>query len=561
MVDQFQQAITQYLENSAPLLSIGERQVLNDWTQLSTEAKRLYIFLFHRKPKQFRREHIQYVDHNKSHYFTHLEEEDNALIELEHVGFIFQCQHLMRTELFLDCLRKPEIVKLCKVFSVDANGSKLDCLDRIVDFDIPRTTTIYHLEHRLLFHHACRQYTYAHPGDLQQLLLASLDEVPISFVPYTTTQTFALHHTRTELKDYLNWKSSDPNRVTPLIQHLTRARYRFSGQRFWIAYLLNTPPDSLTETWIRDLYSALSVSQTETVQITLRLALTLFQFDKGHDGLQLLVNSYRSSESLLEKLQFSQTGRYLARRLKSNFPPLPPLLTATERRLQWTTKKIDTRQTYNGMPVEYAVIQHLVENKRTAIRTENSPWNSLFSLLFLDILFDPIEGQLPSPILSGPIDFGTHDLYLNRKELFDTRLTEIEEYGPLPILNRNTARLDSAIENYHIRGCRWRDFSYDSLLDFAASVPIMTLLAILKHKLIHPIQSHRGMPDLCVLPADSVRIPDLFPSKIHSGFFFVEVKSERDTLSPYQHHWIHILKESGCVVEVWNIHSKGRKNA
>ena len=67
-----------------------------------------------------------------------------------------------------------------------------------------------------------------------------------------------------------------------------------------------------------------------------------------------------------------------------------------------------------------------------------------------------------------------------------------------------------------------------------------TLLAIFTHKLHHPIQSHRGMLDLCVLPADSVRI-SRFPSKIPSDFFFVEVKSERDTLSPYQHHWIHIL--------------------
>ena len=179
----------------------------------------------------------------------------------------------------------------------------------------------------------------------------------------------------------------------------------------------------------------------------------------------------------------------------------------------------------------------------------------------MDILFSPTEGQLPSPILSGPIDFGTHDLYQNRKEQFDNRLDELRLIGPVAIIKRNTSHLDGPIENYHIRGCRWKDFSYESLLDFASNVPIATLLAIFTHKLHHPIQSHRGMPDLCVLPADSVRVPELFPSKIPSEFFFVEVKSERDTLSPYQHHWIHILKESGCVVEVWNIHSKGRKNA
>ena len=84
---------------------------------------------------------------------------------------------------------------------------------------------------------------------------------------------------------------------------------------------------------------------------------------------------------------------------------------------------------------------------------------------------------------------------------------------------------------------------------------------ILHHKLLEPVNSHRGMPDLCVLPGESVRIPDLFPSKIPTDFFFVEVKSERDTLSPYQLNWIHILRESGCLVEVWNIKAKGRKHA
>ena len=382
MVDQFQQAVTQYIDNSSPLLSIGEQKVLNRWNELSTDAKRLYIFLFHRKPKRFRREHIQYVNPNKSHYFNSLGEEERALTELEQHGFVIQCQYLLRTDLFLECLRKLEIIKLCKVFSVETNGNKLECIQRIEHLDIPRTTVLYQMEHRLLFHQICRQYTYAHPGDLQQLLLASLDEVPISFVPYTTTLSSTLHHTRTELKDYLNWKSVHPIQVAPLIQHLPKSRYRFSGQRFWIAYLLNNPPEPLTDAWIQDLVSARSVSQTEYAQITLRLALSLFHIDKGQDGLHLLRDSFRSSDSLLEKLLFSQTGRYLARRMKSTFPPLPPLLTATERRLQWTTKKIASRQTYNGMLVEYAVLQHLTENNRTAIRTENSPWNSLFSLLF-----------------------------------------------------------------------------------------------------------------------------------------------------------------------------------
>ena len=100
MIEQFQQAVTQFLKVPPPLLSVGERRALLSWNQLSNGAKQLYIFLFHRKPKQFRREHIQYVDPNKSHYFSNWIEEEHALKELEQLGFIVECQDWLDTDYF-----------------------------------------------------------------------------------------------------------------------------------------------------------------------------------------------------------------------------------------------------------------------------------------------------------------------------------------------------------------------------------------------------------------------------------------------------------------------------
>ena len=151
MIDQFEQAINQYLENTSPLLSLGERNILRSWNQLSLGSKQLYIFLFHRKPSQFRREHIQYVNAQKPHYFNDILEENEALKELEQKRFIVQCQNILQTENFLDCLRKPEIESLCKVLNVESHGSKLDCIERISEFDIPRTIILFHLEHFLLY--------------------------------------------------------------------------------------------------------------------------------------------------------------------------------------------------------------------------------------------------------------------------------------------------------------------------------------------------------------------------------------------------------------------------
>ena len=101
MIEQFEQAITRYKLHSSPIMTLGERGVLKNWHHLSKGAKQLYIFLFHRKPNQFRREHIRYVDVNKPHYFNSIDEEELALRELELNGFVVQCQNILRTDVFL----------------------------------------------------------------------------------------------------------------------------------------------------------------------------------------------------------------------------------------------------------------------------------------------------------------------------------------------------------------------------------------------------------------------------------------------------------------------------
>jgi len=562
MIEQFSEAVKQYLQISPALLSIGERSTAHRWFTLSLGAQRLFLFLFHRKPKRFRREHIQYVAVDKPHYYNSIEEENLAIAELVETGFIFPVQDILRVKLYLEALRKVEVVKLCQEFNFETKGSKQDCIERLQDKPLKREEVIYQLEHRTLFQQICRQYTFSHQGDLQRMLLASLDEVPITFVPYKVTLSPLLHYTRAETFDYRRWRySTESPSQAPLIQNLSPIRYRFSGQRFWIDNLLNSPPVEPTSEYIEALFMALKVAKTERTSLQIRLALSLLSVGNGKKGLKCIIEFYKAAETLLDRLLLAQTGRHLARRIRGQFPPLPPIMTATERRLNWRTVKRGTRQTYNDMPVEYAVLHHLNENNRTAVRTENSPWNNAFALLFLDILFAPVKDLLPSPILSAPIDFGTRDLYLNRKDLFDGRLQEIQQKGPLAILERNIQELKHPVEMLHIRGCNWNDFTYADLCTFLEHVPTQALHAILEHKLLYPKAAHRGLPDLCVLAGDPIRVQDLFPSKLPTGFFFLEVKSERDTLSPYQQHWIHVLKSAGCVVEVWNIHSKGRKNA
>ena len=92
MINQFEQAIIQYKMHSSSLLTLGEQSVLKTWSHLSVGAKQLYIFLFHRKPAQFRREHIRYVDAEKDYYFDNIREEENAIESLNNIDWSFNAK-------------------------------------------------------------------------------------------------------------------------------------------------------------------------------------------------------------------------------------------------------------------------------------------------------------------------------------------------------------------------------------------------------------------------------------------------------------------------------------
>lgn len=561
LTEHINNAIEHFCRVNRTALSLGEEHTLHQWSTLSKSSQRLYSWLFHRKPKYFPRKSIQYVDSDIPLRFNTVHDEENALERLISNGFGAYIQDHLHTLLYLSLLTRVQIDELCKVFKVSKKGNKQECIKRLEFFTVARDVPIFCLFHRKLFAQVCRQYVLSHQGNLHRLALSEYEAVPIQYFPYTLTKGRPLHPMRRDHASYISWtelckSNTIPEFVPyPTISHLSSVQFRFSGLRFWIVYLLDTVPSEMNDHYIRQLNTVLPYSQGHSVNVLLRLALSLFRVNRGIEGLSLLLKAFRNETSLLHKIQIAQTGRHLARRLKRSFPPLLPLQTAKIRSMKWTTVKKGSRQTHNGMVVELAIATHIESHGRTVFRTENAPWNALLSLLLLDIIFSPVPYQLPSPILSAPLDFGTIEFYHRRIKDITNRIEELKTVGVTHVLEQQTSVLVHPIEHYKIRGCNWSQYNFDDLHNFSLQIPTQIVIDIIEHKLKHPDQSHRGLPDLFVLSGESIRISDLFPSKIPSGFFFLEVKSEQDTISPYQKHWIHTLKSSGALVEVWNIKS------
>jgi hypothetical protein len=558
-IQHFKNAIDHFLEVNRTPLSLGEVEVLQQWPLFSESAQQLYCWLFHRKPKYFQRNNIHYVDTDNSFWFDTSLEEERALTELTSSGFGSYVHEHLDNSLYLGLLTRNQLNKLCKVYLVSDKGNKNDCIERLTHLTVSRVVPIFFVSHRILFSQICRQYVLSHQGNLHRLALSEYETVPIEYFPYTVTMGRPLHPMRRDAVLYREWYGICKNNTTPqciqppTIYFLSTLQFRFSGLRFWIVYLLDTVPTPMTKHYIDQIKTILPYAQTHSLDVLLRLALSLLKMNRGTEGLQILLKAFRTETSLLHKIRIAQTGRHLARRLKRSFPPLIPLQSATDRTLRWTTVKCGSRQTYNGIVIELAVLKHLESHGRTVLRTENAPWNALFSLLLLDVLFSDEPYQLPSPILSAPLDFGTVEFYERRIENITKRIHDLRIHGVSQILVEQTAVLLHPVEHYKIRGCNWSQYTFDDLLDFSSLIPTQIVIDIIEHKLKHPDQAHRGLPDLCVLTGESVRIKELFPSKIPSDFFFLEVKSEQDTISPYQKHWIHILKTSDALVEVWNI--------
>ena len=253
------------------------------------------------------------------------------------------------------------------------------------------------------------------------------------------------------------------------------------------------------------------------------------------------------------RLAVNRSGRRLALSLHTAWPPDPPLSKPRERTLRLAAHTPDHRPRWSvggaSHHVEDAVIAHLAEAGRGAVRAEGGLLRTLFALLFADAILAPVRGQLPVPRLPGPLDLGRPAFAARRPALVQRALDGIAAgEGP-----DRVAAAAARFEGVRLAGVS-RDLSDPTPLVAAArALGPRGLRAVLGPMLAEGWRAARGLPDLLVLDGPDVHLTDSSPRKLGAGGRLVEVKGPGDTLSDAQRVWLHRLARAGVPAEVWRV--------
>lgn len=547
------------LDNWRHILNIStlsERKILKQWCLLSVPARWIILNLHNRIYQWYRLSELDYW----SRTTAPLKDESEQIQILEELcksSFLSNCSDKIRRSVVLERFTILELKELCKVNKLKVSGKKSTLIQRLCSNLIEpiQLEPCYILRHTQLFRRIWTQVLLEHSGSTQSYMLQFYDSIPWQRLPICKTPSLALHHTRREYREYRYWKESqsiDWNKSIPSYQPSNSNKYRFSGYRFW-KYALRHQPNWNDPSYRHHCEHHLQHPNPNPL-IRQQIALNILREGDARSALDIMIQGLNDTMPLSAQIQFTTSLQHIARRAKRGSPPPPALHSTRERRLMFDTSNfIGTRKSFNGQVLEIGVVEFLKNNGIMAYRTENTPWNALFILFFLKAILLTVPHTMPSPVQNLPVDFGTPYFYTRRKQICDQILMQLQNGSALPLFDDSLQLLEYPVEQYHIRGFNIVEGQLPDLRLFASIVPSKVLYSIMRWKLLSPIDTSRGFPDLCVHIQEPTRVPALFPSKIPAGFHFVELKSKSDTLSPYQKAWIHRFISDTCSIEVWNV--------
>jgi hypothetical protein len=187
----------------------------------------------------------------------------------------------------------------------------------------------------------------------------------------------------------------------------------------------------------------------------------------------------------------------------------------------------------------------------SSIWTENNYWWKIYALLFWDIIFSKIDGvwspefgqEFPNEYQDMPRDLFSDNFYSTRENLFKNRIKELGH------VNIKEKLVDSYNSNFKKR-CRlienWDKFSIDQLCVAVDLIEKDEFLKIIERLFKDFNYNRAGLPDLFVYSNDK--------------YFFVEVKSEKDKISPKQTEWHSFLSdELGIDVEIFLVNKNNKE--
>lgn len=555
-------ALDVVLARDHALLSAGEGLVARAWRALSEPASSLYARLFSRRPRIFWIEELQYKE---------VPDLPAAAAELVAAGFAWDAAALAPASALAEAHTVAGLQKAALALGRPRSGNRAELLARLSDAEA-RPALVrpgLWLRHRGLFRRFARLYLHEHDGDLSRLVVGRLGLVQPP--PYTPTGGEGLFPCRRDLLAYEDalrqraeaetWDAerwvSEGLAAAARVEATPMApdwRFRFSARRFdegialSAARLLERAEQPVLA---ESIYSRLlGAGIREAGEAAQRHALTLEALGR-HDEAARRCAALRSEVDPASARAIDRTGRRLARKARLPWSPLPPLTSPAERTLRLpAAAHIGNRPGWSSGGAAHTVEGALAASVRALGREvhhgENELWSSLFGVLFRSVLFLPVPGMLPTPLLTGPLDLGTPGFYARRRDAIEALLAALAAgEGP------DRVRAESDSFGLAISGVRWDRFNIELLAAVAKGVGPRALAALMRVFAEDWRGSHRGLPDLVILPGPEASLPDALPASLSPELVLAEVKGPTDSLRDSQRVWFDRLLALGLRVELW----------
>ncbi|MCP4809784.1 MAG: hypothetical protein GY913_25195 [Proteobacteria bacterium] len=532
------------LATNGALLTAGERARAEQILALSGAPGRIYARLATRKSDVFRVPALQY--HDVSQGLAGLAE-----LGLVHRGVPWSERLTLRTVV--------ELKDLCRACGLRRGGKRADLVERLAgardwsDEDVVRVvgkSLVRRLEF-LWFRSAWRDRSVMVLERLGQLAPAEYEPTGGGRAFDTRAELLAFEEARgeeLEVEQALVALSGSPRRA-PHLRGLDVHRMRSRRLAERARELERDKEDALAER----IYRVLLAEEARAAFAAWRLAQVLGRSDRAAEGARVCAE-WRDRVAPADALRLERTGRRLARAARVGWRPARPLSQAPVRKLRLAAvERIKNRPGWAGLEGEGTTIEGAVAHAlspRRVLFAENLLWTTVFGLLFVDLYFLPVEGMLPVPYLRGPLDLGTPGFRAHRAEAVAERLTAIEAGGGQELAR--AAFSDRVGQS--IAGLAWEVWDEADLLAVVAGTPPAALAAICRRLIDEGWSAAQGLPDLCVLPGEMVRV-DAVPARVPEHLLLIEVKGPTDALRDEQRVWHDALRRAGLAIELWSVHT------
>ena len=235
--------------------------------------------------------------------------------------------------------------------------------------------------------------------------------------------------------------------------------------------------------------------------------------------------------------------------------------------VEQTSSSKKAKYNYNSKElfVEEVAMEYYQNLGYETIWSENFYWETLYSLLFWDIIFMKTDTCTPYPMnharfeeyynllvnndmFDMPNDFFNTNFYLVRREAINQKLKEFKMES-----NLNDPMIETLYSNYNKnygKRCRgiydWDKYKLEELripIDILEKEQVLLIL----DRMIHDFAYYRsGFPDLIVMN--------------NEDFFLVEVKSKNDSLSERQVMWHdYLMNEAKIDVKIFSVNKTERQ--